>query len=211
MCWSETTSIVTFVLGSVLNIFAYMYLTYKNSPSKIFVFYWQFTLLMQLPEAIVWNHINSGTDISGPSRIAMILNIFQPIALLLCVTTGFDNSLSAVFMYSLLIVSDFQELWIEGSDISPKKGCRHLNLGYWNLSRTLLYVFSSMICFMSFGNRFWGWLNMLIFLTTLIVSVLIYNCGGGSMWCWMISFSGLILITAEYFKVYNFKLIKDLS
>ena len=211
MCWSETTSIVTFVLGSVSNIFAYIYLTYKNSPSKIFVFYWQFTLLMQIPEAVVWNYINNGFDISGPSRIAMILNIFQPIALLLCVISGLDNPLSAVSMYLLLIVSDFQELWIEGSDISPKKDCKHLDLGYWNLSRTLLYVFSSMICFMSFGDKFWGWLNMFIFLTTLIVSVLIYNCGGGSMWCWMISFSGFILITVEYFKVYNFKIIKNLN
>lgn len=211
MCWSEATSIVTFLLGSIINVFAYTYLTYKKSPSNILVFYWQFTLLMQIPEAITWNYINNDIDVYGPSRIAMILNVFQPIALFLCVINGINNAFSAIFMYLLLILSDYQELWAEGSDISPQKGCEHLNLGYWNLSRSLLYVFSSMICFVSFENKFWGWFNMFIFLSTLVVSVLIYNCGGGSMWCWMISMSGLVLITAEYFQIYDFKLIKVIS
>ena len=92
MCWSETTSIVTFLLGSILNVFAYMYLTYKKSPSNILVFYWQFTLLMQIPEAITWNYINNDIDVYGPSRIAMILNVFQPIALFLCVINGINNA-----------------------------------------------------------------------------------------------------------------------
>ena len=203
MCWSETTSIVTFSLGSILNGLAYTFLKYRNSPSTVFIFYWQYALLMQIPEAITWNYINNGISISGPGRIAMILNVFQPLILLLCVFNGFDRAFTAVFMYILLICSDFRDLWIQSSDISPKNDCFHLNLGYWNLSRTLLYVFSSMICFYDFKNKFWGWLNMLIFLVTLIYSVVVYECGGGSMWCWMISFSGLILITAEYFKLYD--------
>ena len=150
------------------------------------------------------SNLRLDVDVSGPSRIAMILNVFQPVILLLCIITDIDKAFTAVFMYVLLMSTDFSELWIDASDISPKEGCSHLNLGYWNLSRTLLYVFSSMICFIEFENKFWGWLNMIIFLMTLIISVLVYNCGGGSMWCWMISFSGLILVISEYFKLYKY-------
>lgn len=197
MCWSQTSSIITLVLGSFLNIISYIYLTKKKSQAARFVPYWQFCLLMQIPEAIVWNFWNNSMDVSGPSHIAMILNVFQPIMLLLCVITDLKHAFVAIFMYVLLISTEFGELWSESDSIAPKEECHHLNLGYWNLSRTMLYVFSSMICFIEFSSKFWGILNMILFLITLVLAVTIYECGGGSLWCWMISGTGIILVVAE--------------
>ena len=37
MCWSETTSIITFTFGSILNCLAYAFLKYRNPLQPVYI------------------------------------------------------------------------------------------------------------------------------------------------------------------------------
>lgn len=201
MCWSVTTSLVTFGVGSVFNLLSHRHLRRQNSIAAPMLAYWQFTLLMQLPEAAAWVGLNGGNEIPFASRTAMLLNVLQPVALLMTVLAGYerraDGAIAAVFMYAVLMLSDVVPVWNESASIAPLDQCEHLNLGYWDGSRTLLYVAASLVAFRAIPDVFWALVNGGIFLVTLVVSAALYPCGGGSMWCWMIFVAGPILSACE--------------
>ena len=152
---------------------------------------------MQIPEAIVWHFIDNNQNLVVPSRIAMILNIYQPVALF-CVVVGGNRimptySLSAIFMYILLITSNTNDLWNQSFSIATDN-CSHLNLGYWDLPRTLQYVFASLFVFYEIPSQIWALANAAIFISTLVISTSVYTCGGAYMWCILV---GPLLVFVE--------------
>ena len=181
----------------MLNAGSFAYLRYIKSITAPMVFYWQFGLLMQIPEGLAWTQIGSAHDISAASRATMLLNVLQPLALLGAVWCGRRRrsyvAAVAVFMYALLLLAEAPSIWDSSETIAPKERCFHLNLGYWNGSRTTLYVFASLIAFSAIPAIVWAIVNAAIFIITLLIAVVAYPCGGGSMWCWMICVAGLIL------------------
>ena len=55
-------------------------------PAQRTRWWWQYGLLMQIPEGIAWLQLDGGqTDIRAVSRVAFVLNITQPLALLAAV------------------------------------------------------------------------------------------------------------------------------
>ena len=202
MCWNEPVSYVTFALGTLFNIGSYIYLRKTGSIVAPLAFYWQFALLMQLPEGAAWTILDRGDgNIAAASNTAMVLNVLQPVALLATVWIGYRRlpvpAAVATLMYVILILADISTIWSESDSIAPDPGCSHLDLRWWNGSRTALYVFASLFGFCAIPSLVRAAVNILIYLITLLIAGVAYPCGGGSMWCWMIFLAGIILAAVE--------------
>lgn len=194
-------SFYTFAIGSILNIASFLFLRHKRSTISNIVIYWQYTLLMQIPEGIAWAQINSNQNIDGISKVAMILNVFQPFVLMLVVKYGLNVNIKyagvANFMYFALLLSNAEDVW--NTDITPGT-CQHLELRYWDTSRTTLYMLASLISFWEIPDKYWASVNIAIFLGAFFIALLITSCGVGSLFCWIVSLSGIVLISFHYTK-----------
>lgn len=203
MCWSATTSFVTLVLGTLLNIASYAFLRHRESPTSLLVWSWHYALLMQLPEGIVWLQLDDGhSDIAVASRTAMFLNITQPLALLFGIRFGglfreFRYAYVVMLMYFVVIFSQFEEIWTQSESIAPSTDCPHLNLRYWDTSRGLVYVATSLLVVSEVRPFFWVAVHSAIFLVTLTIAIVAYPCGVGSVWCWFIFVAGPVLVLSE--------------
>lgn len=197
MCWSETTSYVSFVVGSVLNALTFAYLRRVRPAVAPIALYWEFCLLMQLPEGAAWRAVSTGGDLRPASLAAMWLNVLQPVVLATLVTTAMRGRLwgvSAVVVYAAGIVAEMQHMWPE--TIEPADGCHHLDLAYWNGTRSTLYFVSSLCAFAAIPSAYWALVNGGFFLITFALMAVLYPCGQGSLWCWIIFIAGPVLCAA---------------
>lgn len=199
MCWNAPVSFVTFFGGSLLNLLCY-FLLGRTNLSRILI-YWQYTLLMQLIEGIIWLRYDTGSNIQMHSLIAMVLNVTQPFVLLLVVKYGIGTTVSyaivANIMYAALLLSE--PIW-DFRDIAPPPGCVHLELRYWNISTTTSYMLASVAGFLEIPDRVWAAANIVIFVGSLLLAMLISSCGRGSLFCWLIFASGGILVLVDYLR-----------
>lgn len=196
MCWNAPVSFATFLVGSFINLGSYFVLRRQRN-AKIII-YWQYALLMQPIEGVAWLQHDSGFDLRVISVFAFLFNVTQPIVLALVIRFGMDapvqRAIVANIMYVTLLISE--RVW-EDLDISPLPGCEHLELQYWNVSSTASYVFASLFSFLEIPDRVWAAVNMCIFLGSLLSAMLISSCGVGSLFCWLISISGIFLLFTE--------------
>lgn len=204
MCWNEPISWLTFAIGTTFNAGSFVYFRHAHDSMTFLILYWQYTLFMQLAEGSAWrtlNHKGFDADIREASRAAMMLNVTQPFVLLIAVSCIRRSQRSVAFtaavMYAALLISEAVPIWKESVSIKPKPGCSQLNLGWWDGSRSALYILASLFAFAAIPSRFWACANALLFLTTLSISALTYPCGGGSLWCWMVFNAGLVLVTVD--------------
>jgi len=158
MCWSATSSFVTLAVGTVLNVASYALLRRWGSPTSSLVWSWQFALLMQIPEGIVWLQLDAGHD------------------------------------DLVVLLSQMDEVWSHAASIAPRPGCAHLDLRYWTTSRGLVYVVTSLLVVSEARPLLWAVVNAGIFTVTLVLAMVVYPCGTGSVWCWFIFVAGPILV-----------------
>ena len=206
MCWNAPVSFATFAGGSLLNLLSYWALSRRGSLVAPLVWAWQYALLMQIPEGIVWARLDAGvtsSSIQVESRVAFFLNITQPLSLYVAIRSlriKLRYAQVALFMYFLLLVVDLPEYWERTGSIAPSDGCDHINLGYWNPSRGFLYVFAALFVISELPSPYWVTVNSAIFLLSLLFAAIFYNCGLGSMWCWLIWTAGPLLVLADVAK-----------
>lgn len=200
MCWSAEVSFGTLACGTLLNAGTYLLLRRRTRLIAI-LWYWQYALLMQIPEGIAWLQLAGGArDIAPVSAIALLLNTTQPLALLATLRFGtgsnrhFPAAAAASVMYAALLLTD--GLW-RSVDIAPQPGCSHLELRYWNVSRTTSYVLASVAGFAAVPDGAWAAVNAAIFLGALAVALLASSCGVGSLFCWLIAFTAPILLATH--------------
>ena len=203
MCWSATASFVTLGIGTLFNTASYAALRSWGSPTSLLVWSWQYALLMQIPEGIVWLQIDAGRrDLSLWSRVAMLLNITQPFALLIGIRAGgmyseFRHAYAVMLLYVVAMVSQLDVIWPLSATIAPSEGCAHLDLRYWNTSRGLIYVTTSLLVISEARPVFWAVVNASIFTVSLLLAIVVYPCGVGSVWCWFIFVAGPVLVLSD--------------
>jgi hypothetical protein len=199
MCWNAPISFTTFFLGTMLNFICYKAI--KESNVWPILFYWQYALIMQLWEGIAWLQLQNNESIKIVSWVAFIFNITQPIILGLVTQFGLrSKSRRWIVANSLYLVVLLSESVWNFEDISPPEGCRHLDLKYWNATTTTIYVFTSLWSFSDIPDKFWAVFNSIIFVVSLLVATMISPCGVGSLFCWLIVFSGVYLYIAHTIK-----------
>ena len=204
MCWSALASFTTLGIGTVLNILSYAALRRWKSPTSSLVWSWQYALLMQIPEGIVWMHLDRGEE-NAPvtmSRLAMALNVTQPVALLLGIRLGglyreFRYAYVVVFMYLVVLLTQIDEIWSASASIAPEEGCPHLSLRYWDASRGIVYVVSSLLVVSEARPLYWAFANAALFSVTFLLAIVVYPCGVGSVWCWFVFVTGPSLVAFD--------------
>ena len=230
MCINEPVSWATLACGTLLNLSCCIFLirTVVEWPIAITIMsWWQYGLLMQLPEAMVWR--TRGDSVW--EMVAFGLNVTQPhvaIAGGLVVwrlTRGTDStcgwgevmqrrffprfprvlSLLGALRWSLPIValivySVIVAVELPGCDFGmAKPNCPHLSLVWWEGCLAgwglTMYLTVSVLSFALLPPG-WGMVNLAIWGSTLAVSEQYYECGKGSMWCWMVAFSSVVVVTS---------------
>lgn len=203
MCWSATTSFASLCVGTLLNASSYLFLSHVGSPTASMVLAWQYALLMQIPEGVVWVRIGQGKSLSFWSRVGMLLNVTQPAALLAGVRLGglyrgFRYAHVALLLYLLLLLTEVEDVWSLSSSIAPEEGCPHLDLRYWDTSRGVMYVAASLLVVSEARPVYWAAVNASLFGGTLLLAAVVYQCGVGSVWCWFVVWVGPLLVVSDW-------------
>ena len=85
MCYSKTASLFALIVGTVLNIIGVWWIHQKYGQTSAFMRYvclavaWQWVLLMQLSEYLIWLEPNGGTTNAWGTILAKMFNITQPL------------------------------------------------------------------------------------------------------------------------------------
>ena len=214
MCFSETSSWATLAIGTTVNVVAICYLfreTQKDSRALVpmlFVILWQFSLFMQLPDALAWRSIKRGESTVDSGQMAYILNITQPliawVAAVLIVwrmgsspVTIYPATVALVVYGALLFVSLLRG---ENSyDVKPtSKGCSALVYRWWPRWSTLIFYWLAMLlAVMAIPSLKWTIFQSSIFVISSIIGLVLAKfCSPGSMWCWTVASAGAITTIA---------------
>lgn len=213
MCFNKTTSIATFVLGTIVNVVVAMSLIrhgYSDLAWRLAaVGWWQYALLMQIPEAVQWHYIDQGEQApASTERAAYWLNTLQPLAAALFIG-AVSFSVNGAVVPPEMIVSMFatalftlsammhagESLGRREERIAPKTGCEHLDLHWWEKEHLLPYfplyivaIFASIMMLPTASLRVTqsSW-----FFGTLLLSRGLYSCGAASIWCWFVAMASL--------------------
>ena len=148
---------------------------------------------------MAWIQYNDNVDLRVVSAFALFFNVTQPIVLALIIRFGMQvpvrHAFIANLMYTALLLTD--RVWAF-SDIAPAPECNHLELRYWDVPRTTLYMLATLISFLEIPDRVWALVNISIFLGSLFLAMIITSCGVGSLFCWLIFMSGGVLVAVRY-------------
>lgn len=217
MCFDEKTSWTTLTV-SVVSTVVLLYTVSKSTSiykkeAMALIFLWHFAALMQIPEALAWRNINGKPSLSmyHCSLLAFILNILQPVVTCMVLfqlrndkTEPMDRPTRLIYVTMIIYLSYWiytlyrTNVW----NIAPLDKCNHLNLHWWtNKPIIAMYIFLiSMAAFVCLPKPYFMFV-MVLFITSFIISNILYQCGAGSVWCWISALFGIV--TYMFFTVHN--------
>jgi hypothetical protein len=193
MCISKETSIISFILGTIINISVMLY--FKKETIYTICIVWQWILMMQLAEYFIWSDKNCGKTNRLGTKMALFFNITQPLVVYLaaiCVskvslTPKIIASIAVLFYISYMIIklNNNQEY----TCIKPSKNCTGLNLKWWgdiDKAGKIYCIILAIIILCLYRP-----LNLSIFIlffifVALFISNIFYSCNQPSMWCWLV-------------------------
>lgn len=102
----------------------------------------------------------------------------------------------ALVVYTLVVV-----VALPGCDLDMiREDCPHLALVWWegclSGAALALYMTVTVLAFVLLLPPWWAVVNLTIWAVTLMVSRQVYECGVGSMWCWMVAFASVAVLVA---------------
>jgi len=209
MCWNATTSIVSFIIGTILNI-AVM-ISFKSELIYAICIAWQWVLMMQLSEYLIWMDQKCGTVNEIGTNSALIFNITQPIIVFLCLiaVSKSENKYKVIASISILLYICYiiynLNIYNNYKCIKPTENCAHLNLKWWNDFKYSGIIFSIIlsIIILCLSPLSIGIFTVFYIFLFNFISMTFYGCGGPSMWCWFVVIYPLFL--ALFYKYYYLK------
>ena len=205
MCFNEYVSLSTFVIGTIFNVLLITIIKTKEAYTLALI--WQWVLLMQLFEALIWinkkkkKKNNTIKDI-GTSG-AYIANILQPLVIYLSILLLTNQNtyynvilgiLVAVYIGYLIMK---QITVISKKDITVDNGdsCNHLYYKWWDDINPLYYIIL-IVLLMAFAKPHKIFIPQIIYilLILLVVSVTKLKCSIASTWCFLAAFAPLLTL-----------------
>ena len=193
MCWNKETSIISFILGTVINLAVLLY--FKTEAISIICIIWEFVLLMQLAEYYIWTDQTCGKTNKNATKAALILNLLQPLVVFLILIGKFQGSTLLKNVASIIIFAYICFMMLKLNEnteytcVKPSTKCRHLNFRWWNDFKDagVIYVITllSIILLLCRPSKLSVFLVIYIF-TMLLLSQKFYSCGAPSTWCWLV-------------------------
>jgi hypothetical protein len=208
MCWNAKTSLITFIVGTILNIYTYFHFNSQNI--KIVCIIWQWILCMQLAEFLIWTGLdnnNKPLNRTG-TKMALYLNILQPVIVFIVAICFSGNKISTnkkilasilvVFYISFMLIK-FNEV-PEYTHLQPSKNCSHLNLQWWQDipgSGMIYCVTLFALILLLFSPLKLAIFTAAYIFISLFISQKFYSCGQPSIWCWLVVPMPLIVALVE--------------
>lgn len=195
MCVNATTSITTFVVGSLVN--GYVLNSKPKSDYFILAVIYEFILTIQLFDYMAWKDQKCGLLNQFATKGAFIQNMLQPIFIMLVLlyftknksrlSTGIVNGL-LVFYISYI----FYQLYYEKTPksitcLKPSEKCKHLQYDWWkNIGVYPIFIFlipiiSSFLLLLDSTN--FALAHSLYLVLSFVLSGLFYACGVPSVFC----------------------------
>ena len=214
MCFSLNESIAALVVGTIINIIVAILLILRPDYGSsryvrlAMVCLWQFALLMQLPEAVQWYHIDRNKPTPRyVNALAYWLNTLQPMVAYVgvavaSVATGSTDVATALvagvlpLLFTALAAVHFRTSMSEQPDVRPRPACNHLDLHWWRnrLAPLLIMYMAAVMCAIVLIPGHQRYIQSAVFLGTFMLANTIYQCGIGSIWCWMVAPASLTLL-----------------
>ena len=205
MCYSATTSFLTFTIMAISTI----YLIYRNYPNdRWFAIVFISAGLMQLLEYFMWKDQSCGRMNHLATIGALLLLLIQPIAVLIGAYYFGDlifdkNKLAPIIWIYGIIIGIFGINWINYA--SKKRLCSlpsgiHLD---WDFSPVMkiFCVLYYLVILLFFMSRPWylGAMIGILLIGTLLFSVFyVKNPSWKSLWCWVVNFIPIIYIIISF-------------
>jgi hypothetical protein len=195
MCWNETVSWITFVLGSFINIVCSFTATIPLT--KLWYIFFQLIILVQLGEALIWR----GYKYIG-TYIAFLAVWLQPLFLGYMVYIHFPDYknivLSLLTIYTIISIPTLTSLFNNTYTSDVCGECvdvnTHIDFTLWGKNSNMCALY--MICCLLFVAFLFpsspyvcGFL-----VTTLIISQIYYKRVFASLWCWFAVFTPLVCV-----------------
>jgi hypothetical protein len=208
MCWNKETSLISFILGTVINVGVLLYM--KKEEITIICIIWQFILLMQLAEYFIWLDPNCGKTNEKGTKAALILNLLQPIFVFMVLINKFTGSSLMKIASSIIIFIYISYMMLKLNEyqnytcVTKVDKCSHLNFQWWNdfSGGGMIYL----ITLISIIFLLYRPLKPAIFVSSYILLMLLisqkfYSCGQPSTWCWLVVPMPLFLLI--FYKLTN--------
>ncbi len=189
MCWNKETSLSSFIIGTCINIFCLKY--FKNYNTIIFIV-WQWVLMMQLSEYLIWIDQDCKTTNNYGSKMALLFNITQPIITYICLILTSTNETKYKYIASTLLLVYISFFIVklnsvtEYKCIKPIDKCHNLNLKWWTdikYSGIIYTIILSSIVLLLYSPLKYSVFIVSYVLLTQLISMIFYSCGSPSMWC----------------------------
>ena len=209
MCHSERMSWFTLLLGTLLNsviiTLLSIYTPSEWSLGVAVVIGWQYALLMQLVDAILWRKFNQGATSSVQSHIGCFLNLTQPVIfpVMAGATTLPDESWRVWVAFSLL------GIWLVWCGINSfristffnveQQTCYNkqtLHYQWWNSNEVgqafSWAYFATVVGQLLLLPWWWAGLSLGQIIGSFYATRKAYNCTWPSLWCWSIFIQGAL-------------------
>lgn len=193
MCVNANTSISAFILGTIINIGVILY--FKTNIITIICIMWQWVIMMQLSEFIIWKDQKCGKLNKIGTDMAMFFNLTQPlfVFILLIMTSKVDLKLKIISVITILIYMCYMMINLNKSKeytcVIPNNNCPSLNLKWWNDFKIGggLYCLTLIIIILCLARPFnIGVFSIIYIFIALFISEKFYSCGAPSMWCFLV-------------------------
>lgn len=206
MCWNESVSWLTFVIGMVFSVILYVYGNNRRDNNiKAIAVMWAFAILMQLFEALL-HRDNGKCSLLGKfaSQGAFWSNILQPVIVIVAIMLMGLTTLKIGQVITLIILGIYlalsTSLYIKKGIKCVRKKC-HNDLYWWGWNKwmSILYfisLFLSIFFFIANKNGLRDFSLIFIFSTLLLSQ---FYRQSPSIWCWFAAFGPLA--TLFYLKI----------
>jgi hypothetical protein len=136
MCWNAETSLISFILGSIINTIVMFYFKDNQDVLTVCVI-WQFILLVQASEYLIWiDQDCKNTNIIG-TKAAMLLTIMQPIFVYIVLMNTTKQAQYLKNICSVIILNYICYMFVKVNETpeytctKPSQDCAHLNFKWW--------------------------------------------------------------------------------
>jgi hypothetical protein len=191
MCVSKESSAIAFILGTIINLGIMQY--FKTDNITIICVIWQWVLFMQLAEYFIWSDQNCGKMNEIGTKMAMILNITQPI--IVYIVGMFANKSSSfeaksVASVAILYYICYMFLKLNRDDeylcTKPSMNCSGLNLSWWGNVGYQYFIVIAIVMLSLLQPLSIALFSVVFISIALFVSYYFYSCNMASMWCFFV-------------------------
>lgn len=207
MCWNEPVSWTVFFVGTLFNI--YLIWKYKTPVAIALALIWQWILLMQLFDALLWRDQKCGSLNKFAGNSAYIANITQPIVVFLVLIVISSASMKFKIMAGVIVLVYISYLVMSKSVVGNiecvKEKNGHLDYFWWNKMKygKVIYIVTLIaITFLLLRPMALSLFEMSYVLGTLMLTGIFFSYGGPSIWCWFAAFAPIAnVIFFSFYKI----------